>query len=64
MKVIEMELHGHGKCIIGEVDCPAEIVADHIRNMIDADSIGETITVKLLEITEEEYNNLSEWEGW
>lgn len=37
---------------------------DVIENEMDGMEIGDTITVELVEMTEEEFRDLGEFEGW
>ena len=69
MKVIEIGMKDSGKCVLGicpgnRINDPADLVADMVRTMIEEDSIDETITVSMKEMSTEEFEALPEWEGW
>jgi len=68
MKVIQIEIPEHGKCVIKVApymdNDPVEIVAEEIRQMIEGGSSGDKLIVELLEMSSDEYNKLPEWEGW
>jgi hypothetical protein len=59
MKYIKIIRNGHGGYIQ-----PLHEMANAIDGEFDGSEIGDTITLKLVEMSEEEYENLPEFTGW
>jgi hypothetical protein len=67
IKVIQISIPKMGACIVrtgSKVNDPVEIISDEVKDMIENGSVGDTLIITLLEMTEAELNDLPEWEGW
>jgi len=47
-----------------KVDNPLDIFIDEIRTLIEEGSLGVSLNIELGQMTEEEYSNLGDFEGW
>ncbi len=72
MKCLQIGIPEMGKCIIKvKASEPDEIVDDaldvatmELRLMLEEGTACDRIVFELVEMTEEEYAQLPEWEGW
>jgi hypothetical protein len=62
MRVIEIGLNGHFGMVFNadEIDDILHTVQDMLPEIAN----GESITIKIAEMTEKEFENLSEFSGW
>lgn len=68
MKCLQIEIPEMGKCIIKVSDVcinnPLDVVMSELKEMLVDGEAGDRIIFELVEMTEEEYAQLPEWEGW
>jgi len=59
-RYVEIRRGGGGKLMTDDIG----LLVDEVTEMFMVDEVGETVTLTIVEISEEEYKNLPEFEGW
>ncbi len=70
MKCLQIEIPEMGKCIIrvGHPDDiannPLDVATEELRQMLEDGAGGDRIIFELVEMTDQEYAALPDWDGW